>query len=306
LTERFQRLATAAFEQTRVVEDLASSVDRVEFDGRSMPLTEVIESLAQTIEDFFQKVVYLSSRGVSLVYTIDDVLASLDAVQRSIGEIEKINKQTHLLALNAKIEAARAGDAGRGFAVVADEVKLLAGSVNDLADQLRKQITSVSTGLKDGYGLLQEIASVDMSDSNLAANLRLRTMTDGIVAQSRVLADALARSGAANREIAAEISGAIVGMQFQDRAKQRLENIVRAMRALHEAISDLDHQVLDGTDVSTSIDEIRAHAARIAAEFTLGDMRDRFAAATGLPVKIPHNEQSDLGKNDEDDGFELF
>ncbi len=306
LTERFQRLALSAFEQTRLVEELAATVGSVEFEGDRLPIETVIDSLATTIEDFFQKVVFLSSRGVSLVYTLDDVLGSLQSVQASIGEIEKINKQTHLLALNAKIEAARAGDMGKGFAVVAEEVKALATNVNDLANGLRDQIVAVSDGLSGSYNLVKEIATIDMSDNNLAANVRMRAMTAGIVAQSEAMGAALSKSGSLSREIGADISAAIVGMQFQDRAKQRLENIVKAITVLSEASADQIHEALDAIGARPDTQLERERAERIAQEFTLGDMRDRYAVRFGLPVTPKPAVTEVISKKDEDDGFELF
>lgn len=306
LTERFQRLALSAFEQTRLMEELAGTVGSVEFDGERLPIEAVIDSLASTIEEFFQKVVFLSSRGVSLVYTLDDVLGSLKNVQSSIGEIEKINKQTHLLALNAKIEAARAGEMGKGFAVVAEEVKTLATNVNDLANDLRGQIIAVSEGLSGSYNLVKEIATIDMSDNNLAANVRMRAMTAGIVAQSEAMGVALSKSTTLSREIGTDISAAIVGMQFQDRAKQRLENIVKAIGVLSEASADQIHEALDQIGARPDGELERARAERIAREFTLGDMRDRYALRVGLPVSGKPSVAEDISKKDEDDGFELF
>jgi len=70
-----------------------------------------------------------------------------DIATKKIGEIQKVTASTRILALNALIEATRAGDAGRGFAVVAEEVKSISEEIEGIAGDLRKQMASRTTAL---------------------------------------------------------------------------------------------------------------------------------------------------------------
>ncbi len=297
---RFQGLAKASREQTEIVRDLAAQVQAIEIQGERIPLEDVVGSLALTMEDFFRKVVYLSSRGVTMVYTLDDVLGVLKAMEGSIAEIERINKHTHMLALNAKIEAARAGSMGRGFAIVADEVRQLAISVNHLSSDLRRQTGQVSEGLSAGYELLKEIATVDMSDDNLAANSRIQNMMDGIIAQNWAIGEALETTAATSRQIGDDISASIVGMQFQDRAKQRLENIAEAIGTLAATSADLAART---ASAGIQPDETAKTSAEetVSAGFRLGEMRDAYRSSVDLPAIASTAEASSS-----DHDIELF
>jgi methyl-accepting chemotaxis protein len=104
---------------------------------------------ADRIADGAGEALRVAADAVATMTEATGVMAELGASSEEIGSvvglIEAVAEQTHLLALNASIEAARAGAAGKGFAVVADEVKALAGETQEGIEQIRARIAKIQS-----------------------------------------------------------------------------------------------------------------------------------------------------------------
>jgi len=117
------------------------------------------------VESSSQKMLLLVKEMEEAIPTVDQLAANNDSIIDILAVIEGISEQTNLLALNAAIEAARAGEQGRGFAVVADEVRGLAIRTQSSVSQIREVINVVQSGtmnivatIKQGNELANETA----------------------------------------------------------------------------------------------------------------------------------------------------
>ena len=263
LSDRFQRIAATTRGQSGIVQGLVASIQSVRIDGTERPLAEVAAALGEILAVLNDKIGFMSSRGATMEDALNGVLGELSSVDGSVAEIEKINRQTNLLALNAKIEAARAGEAGRAFAVVADEVRSLAGTINALSGVIKQQIGSIAAGLRSSHALLHDIATIEMSEESRAADIQVRLVMQALVEQNSRFAGVLGQTVQTTEAITQDVSAAIVAMQFQDLAKQRMQNLQAILRALQAepgaAGADLDW------------------AAAMIAGCTLGEVRERMS-----------------------------
>ncbi|MEO5337137.1 MAG: methyl-accepting chemotaxis protein [Magnetospirillum sp. WYHS-4] len=138
--------------------DASASVDAVASAAEDLTLS--IQQIGQQVAKSTQ----IADRAVSEAQSTDAKIQGLARAAQKIGEvvdlITDIAEQTNLLALNATIEAARAGEAGKGFAVVASEVKNLANQTAKATEEIGAQIGGIQTATRDAVTAIQGIGTV--------------------------------------------------------------------------------------------------------------------------------------------------
>lgn len=172
------QIANAMEEMACTVQHVANTTNSA--SGAAENAYREAESGGKTVAAFVESVRLLEAE----LRSANDVVTRFHQDSESIGMvldvIRDLAEQTNLLALNAAIEAARAGEQGRGFAVVADEVRLLASRTQKSTEDIQAVIRKLQGGVKEAAGNMA--ASIDLlergvSDADLASNA-LATITE--------------------------------------------------------------------------------------------------------------------------------
>ncbi|MGL6261641.1 methyl-accepting chemotaxis protein [Vibrio sp. WXL103] len=180
--EEFQeidQLATAMSEMSSTVQTVA------EHAQTASSLTESASGQAKRGQEFvggtISKISELSSDITQSAGAVNKVEERVAAISSVVGTIQGISEQTNLLALNAAIEAARAGEAGRGFAVVADEVRNLAQSTQKATIEIQDMITQLQDSANSAVELMEKSVVEAAESVDLVTNAGGEL--DGIVTQ---------------------------------------------------------------------------------------------------------------------------
>lgn len=220
---------TAETIQSQVEQCAAISTTTVDMKKQMNILDSVVGRMKTAVESGMESVASLENKSLEVNTTsedmsksIDDIILKTDGIKKILNTIVDISEETTLLALNASIEAARAGDAGRGFAVVASQISKLSEQTKDASEQISKTIEDFIISTKETKNNListntaikeqnESIYKTNNQFQNIESNavqlsevfLNLKTETDGIKTGVDNISDSINQLSATSEEVAA-------------------------------------------------------------------------------------------------------
>jgi methyl-accepting chemotaxis protein len=207
-------------------------------DGSSVAeFEQFAKKTSETLRQFVESVVENSRLAMSLVEMTDKITTQMREVRGRLGEIEGIAKQTNLLALNAAIEAARAGEAGRGFAVVADEVRDLSGRTNHFSKQIRDALSSMQVTIEATEQAINQMAAQDMTFALTSKSDVEQAMVE-IESMNQRTGMTVSELNQIAEQVEGSVNQAILSLQFQDMVNQLLGHVGRRLDFLDEVVGD--------------------------------------------------------------------
>jgi methyl-accepting chemotaxis protein len=248
LTQAFIELQGFIDQQSANISSLVSA-DTSDDESRSGELySDNMRSFAQstegTLDQFIKSTVEMSTYSMELLESVNEIHSEVPKVLKTLQDMDGISSQTNLLALNAAIEAARAGEHGRGFAVVADEVRSLSTRSAQFSEAVQKQLNNINERITSLTAQVGKLASYDVSyviEAKKDINLALQSIvhkaetdaniTDGLDQLSHQLEDALSR--------------AIRGLQFGDINGQHLLFVKATLGFINDHLKAIDDNNID-------------------------------------------------------------
>lgn len=252
LSQSFGNLQGLVDNQSMTIQSLIRA-DSEGDDLYSERMRSFADHTSSTLDKFISSTVEMSASSMELLERVTEISDSVPQVMQALKDIDSIADQTNLLALNAAIEAARAGEHGRGFAVVADEVRSLSNRSSQFSDAIQSKLKSMTMQIEALTEEVGKLASYDVSyviDSKKEINDAL----DSIIKKAE--SDSVVTSGLeqAALELDAALGNAIRGLQFGDINGQNIQFTLDTLTFLRTHIETISLENLTG-----AIEEIHHH-----------------------------------------------
>jgi len=295
-----QQIATGAQEQASNIQLTAEMVGQVASSIQDVALSaqSVSESAERTTKaaDQGEKAVNLTIKGMdgikNKVFESANKIKELGEHSQHIGDIiqviDDIAEQTNLLALNAAIEAARAGEHGKGFAVVADEVRKLAErsskatkEIADLINNIQKLTLDAVTAMEQGTGEVEQGAKLALDAGNALKEI-LSTVED-TYRQVQNISAAAEEISAGSQEVVTAIDNTSAITQENTAATQELTAASEQVTSAMEGIAVITEETsASAEEVSASTEEVLISISEIAnSSKEVADLADSLNAVVG-------------------------
>jgi len=193
----------------------------------------------EIIEMFIASIQTMSEGSMDLVTAMNEMSLQIKHIDKLLGEINGISSQTNLLALNAAIEAARAGEAGRGFAVVADEVRSLSQRSEQFSEEIRTEYEGIQNTMIVANNIVGSMASSDLSLSMNSKN-RMDELMIEMEQMNQKVANELQQVSTFSEEISNGVNVALRSLQFEDMTSQLINHMENRL----DAIDGFNHSTI--------------------------------------------------------------
>jgi len=250
VAKRSRQQSDSASSMAAAVEEMTVSIDQVaenarEAHGISVQAGDLSDKGSQIIRNAASEMGKISQAVQSSSAVIEDLGRQSDQITSIVNTIREIADQTNLLALNAAIEAARAGEQGRGFAVVADEVRKLAERTSRSTTEIAGMVEKIQKGTRDAVasmdiGVKQASQGVELAGQAGTSITEIREGALRVMQVVNNISDSIREQGSVSNDIAKSIENIA---QMSEESASAVQGTADAARHLQKLSSTLHGSV---------------------------------------------------------------
>lgn len=280
-----------------------------------LPLITVLNQIPQVLQEQVQRIEASQSSGNELLEVVrekllidaqlgsilqmfvekqeEDVKANLARIHNLqeikelsslVAVIASVAQQTNVLAINAAIEAARAGPMGRGFAVVAGEIRQLSIRTASAATEIGAKITTATQGVDEQLTHAIETSQRDTSTSNMRkvlADIKDMQARFAAVAKNNHMDEVIENVRQGHHALVELLTEAMGHVQFHDVMRQRIEHVQMAMSELDEHLQSMADQLQDRPWDPASMTSLKERLDAQVQRYVMQSQIDTHHATTG-------------------------
>jgi len=250
VANRSQRQSESASAMAAAVEQMTISIDQVSENAReahtiSVQASDLSGEGTEVIQNAAEEMTKIASTVQAAAQVIEELGHQSDQITSIVNTIREIADQTNLLALNAAIEAARAGEQGRGFAVVADEVRKLAERTSASTSEIASTIGRIQSGTREAVssmesGVQQAGEGVALASKAGSSITEIRNGAQRVMQVVTSISEAIREQSTASADIAKNIENIA---QMSEESARAVAETAKAAKHLQKLSSELETSV---------------------------------------------------------------
>lgn len=279
ITSRLQVIDEVVSRLSGFVEESTEQADQLATESQSR--IAVNREMIATMDSYVQERIATTEQEKNRIEMVVEEAKSLSSL---VNLIRSISKQTNLLALNAAIEAARAGEAGRGFAVVADEVRKLSAETDLAVTQINQGIQKVADSISTQFQDKLADDSVEAERATLKVfSMQLSELGDSYLKATEYSTSVVMTVHESSHKLADMFMNALASVQFQDVTRQQIEVVINALDRLSSHSKMLAEHLVSLDDPNhNTITPLSEHLDQIYSSYVMSSQRLSHDAATGV------------------------